>query len=153
VTILPGIPELQLFGTFDRGVPSKERVVLKPAIALDVGAYVVIAGARASPPYNLFSPLRDHMFWFGTTLLGPNDWIFLYTGHGSPSKFPTEDGSGQIYTSYWGHDLTIFHDPQVIPVIARLNGLLYEARPEAAAQPAPDYIGQLLALMNNPTPK
>lgn len=148
MTLLAGIAELQLFGVFDRGVPNKERVVLRPTVAMDIGAYVVIAGVRAPPPHNLISPLRDHMFWFGSGVLTANDWIFLYTGHGTPSKYPNAEGSGQIYTTYWGHDLTIFHDPQVIPAVVRLNGVQYEPRPEAAAQPAPDFASQFLALIN-----
>lgn len=151
MTVLAGIPELQLFGIIERGVPNKERVVLKPTIALDISPYVVFAAVRTAPGTDLISPLRDHMFWFGSAFLQPNDWIFLYTGHGTPSTFPASDGNGQVHTLYWGHSLTIFHDPQVIPAIARFNGLQYEARPGAAPQPAPDYARELLALINNPT--
>lgn len=136
MTLLPTIQEIQLFGVFDRGIPNKERVVLRPTIALDIGNYIVVLGASVPGPSELVTPLRDHMVWFGSGQLSQGDWIFLYTGHGTPSRFPTAGGKGQILTTYWKHDQTLFHDAQFVPVILRLSGLLMEARPTPAAQHA-----------------
>ena len=136
MTLLADIAELQLFGVFERGQPNKERVVLKPTITVDIGNYAVMVGARTPTAGNLIVPLRDHMFWFGSAFLTPNDWLFLYTGHGTPSRLPSPDQSGHLYICYWGHDQTIFHDAQIVPAVVRFNGIMIEARPAPAAQSA-----------------
>ena len=143
MTLLAGIAELQMVGVFDRGVPNKERVVLRANTVIDIGEFAVIVGVRTPPPADMIIPVRDHLFWFGTALVGANDWLFLYTGHGVPDRFPSATGPEQIYTSYWGHSETIFHDPQLIPAVVRFRSLLYKGRPAPASQPA---AGGLLSL-------
>jgi len=147
MTVLPDIPELQMIGVLDRGQANKERIVLKPKMALDIGNYAVLVGLR-TPTANFIMPLRDHLFWFGSGLVYPSDWLFLYTGHGVPSRLPYEPESGHLLTIYWGRDETVFHDPQVVPAIVKFSNILIEQRPQPQPQPPQTvpFLGALEAL-------
>ena|ERR1700722_3016835 len=128
------ISELQLLGVFERGIPNKEHVIIRPTIPLEMGSYALMVGARTLPPDDLVIPVRDFLFWFGTAILQSVDWIFVYTGHGTPIRIPTADSSGHIYICYWNHSQTIFHDPQYVPLLVRMNGVRFEPRPVPVAQ-------------------
>ena len=131
--LLPYIPELRL-DVADRGVPNRERIVLTPTAQVDMSPYALIAGARGHLP-GFASPLRDMFFWFGTGVVSPNDWIFLFTGSGNFAQSPRDDGRGMCWFFYWGKKTTIFHDPHIVPVLIRLNGLSIETPTPPPALP------------------
>lgn len=145
MTLLPDITELLLLPVFDRGVPNTERIVIKPQLALDIGNYGVLVGLRM-PGQDLVTPLRDQLFWFGTGMVYPTDWLFLYTGHGTPSRIPYE--SGHVMTVYWGRNETVFHDHQFVPAVVRFGSILVEQRPRPVPQPAAGLLAQ--AALENP---
>jgi hypothetical protein len=121
-TLLPVIPELALLGAFDRGVPNKERIVLKPQSVLDIGNYAIILGTRLLHTGTVV-PVRDAMFWFGSGTVSPDDWLFLFTGSGTPNFVPGPDNKGRLHLVYWGREHTLFHDPITEPVLWRLSGV------------------------------
>jgi len=135
-TLLPMVPELLLEGAFDRGVPNMERIVMRPRSTIDVGNYVVLLGLRVEGSA-FVTPVRDAMYWFGSATLSPDDWLFLYTGPGTPTKVPAVGAPGSLYLSYWNRPATILHDQKIVPVIARLGGIIIEPRPEPQIQGPP----------------
>jgi hypothetical protein len=135
-TLLPPIPELTLVGVFDRGVPNRERIVLKAETTIEVGNYAVVLGIRYLHT-GVFVPIQDAMFWFGSGAAVANDWLFLFTGSGTFNSIPNADGTGKIYLSYWGREHTLFHDPTTEAVLWRINGANFPPPPVALTQASP----------------
>jgi hypothetical protein len=122
---LPHIPELKLIGVFDAGVPRRERIVLKVEQRLDIGWYALALAMRAQPA-GTAQPLPDSLFWIGSGTVDPNDWFFIYTGAGSKTTMPAEGAHGKLFIEFWGRDVTVFHDSQIVPVLWRLSGVTIE---------------------------
>jgi hypothetical protein len=132
-TLLPNIEELSLLGAFDRGVPNKERIVIRSRSVVDIGNFAVVLGTRFLQTGNVV-PVKDTMFWFGSGTVSPDDWVFLYTGPGMPVVLPTEDHKGRLILVYWGREHTLFHDPVTEPVLWRLSGIEIPKPAEALPQ-------------------
>lgn len=124
-SFLPTIPELQLIGVLDPGVPGKERIVLKVEQKIDIGWYAIVVAIRGQPSGHS-TPMRDNMYWIGSGSVEPNDWFFLYTGSGTQTTIPADGVHGKLFIEFWGRPQTIFHDSLLIPVLWRLNGITVE---------------------------
>jgi hypothetical protein len=134
-SFLPLIPELQLLGVFDPGVPRRERIVLKVEAQIDIGWYAIILAIRGQPSGHI-APLRDSMYWIGSGSVQPNDWIFLFTGSGQQITLPAEGDHGKLFVEFWGREETVFHNSQIVPVLWRLSGITVEkADPTIPALP------------------
>jgi hypothetical protein len=124
-TFVPVITELAIAHVYEPGVPNKERIAIRVDAAVDLGSYAVVLGVR-SPGTQFITPIRDSMFWFGSGTVAVRDWIFVYTGSGTPTTVPPSadtPGVGNVYVLYWGRPQTAFHDPQVVPVLWRISGV------------------------------
>jgi hypothetical protein len=133
-TLIPTITEIRLVDVLERGVPNKERIALKVEATIDIGSYALVLGVRA-PGGAFITPIPDSMFWFGSATVNANDWIFVYTGSGTPSKVPPAGDVGNVYIIHWGRPHTVFHDPQIVPALWRISGLLFPPPPAALPQP------------------
>ena len=120
----PPIPEFELRGVYDAGVPNKERVILRVAQPIEMGNYALLLGVRSTPGHVV--PISNSAYWFGSASIPANDWVMVYTGAGQGTKVPTEDRKSTIWIGYWGRPQTVFHDKNVIPVLWRLNGIAIE---------------------------
>jgi len=134
VILLPQIPELELLGVADRGVPNRERVVLRSHGHVQMGGYALFLGIRSHAP-GFALPVRDSMFWLGDGPVRPDDWVIVFTGSGTPSNTQMPDAPGKIYLLYWGRPTTIFHDPQVVTMLLRLGGVSVEVPPTPLPAP------------------
>ena len=126
---LPTIPELTLLGAFERGVPNKERVVLRAEAPVDLGFYAVILGWRRAGNETQATPIADSMYWLNSTVIPANDWVFLFTGPGEPTVLRSNDQKSNLHIIYWNRPQTVFHDKHVIPVLWRLNGITIDKAP------------------------
>ena len=128
------IPELTLLGAYEHGVPNKERVVLRAEVPVDLGFFAVVLGLRNPSPEGalLATPLVDSMYWLGSTLIQAGDWVFLFTGPGTPTVTRSNDNRCNLHITFWNRPKTVFHDKRVIPLLWRLNGINIERTGTAA---------------------
>jgi hypothetical protein len=116
------LSELELWGVYDPGLPNLERIVLRVAEHVDMASFALIIG-RDLPGGNSL-PLQDNFFWFGNAFLNPGDWVFIYTGAGTPAfEQLAENSQNKIYTLYWNRKQTIFHMPYIRPVLIRMDAI------------------------------
>ena len=69
----------------------------------------------------LLSLIRDNLLWFGDALVQKGDWIFIYTGPGEPKASKLPNNQENIYSIHWGSDKTIFHHPDLVPILFRVD--------------------------------
>lgn len=99
----------------DRGVANRERISIKVNGYCDLGHYWLGLGIRQSQS-EIF-PLNDNIFWFGRGYVNVNDWIFLYTGSGTPRVNDIPNQSGKIYTLHWRRQNVLFQSSEVFPYL------------------------------------
>lgn len=131
--IVQGITELTVVGTFDRGVPNQERIVLRVNEILDLGQYGVMIGVRASAGSAI--PVHDNLFWFGDGIVNPGDWLFIYTGPGTPKFSTLPKSTDRMFTVHWGRATTLFESQELVPILFRVDAV--HVSNEIAALPAP----------------
>lgn len=118
--ILPSLSELLLYPVSDRGVPNSERIPILVQEHTDMGKFGVMLGRMNEN--SLATPYQDNLFWFGDGMVKPGDWIFLYTGNGTPKTddWHTPQGS-KIYSVHWGKSKTIFANSAIVPILFRTD--------------------------------
>lgn len=119
--LLPTIQEISILGVFERGVPNKERILLRPTEAINLGNYGLFIGKML--PNNMVFPYNDNFFWFNGLLVQPPSWIFIYTGPGEFEQSIIPSNGQQAYTYHWGRKLTVFDDPNLVPFLIRYGGI------------------------------
>ena len=128
------VPELEIRDVLQRGVPNQECIMIKPRVAVDMGSFAMFIGLRASVPRTV-TPVRDLFFWFGEGMVQPEDWVFLFTGTGTPARVPIEASSGHYIFVYWGRPATLLHDSMYAPFILRFDAIEIASPPLALPQP------------------
>lgn len=122
--ILPGIvTELHLYGVYDRGVSNKERILLKSQIPLNTAHYALLVGYRAPEPNAAFI-YNNFFYTMGDRWIDANTWLWIYTGSGS--EIVTQVDGQQMITTHWGNQYVLFTDPNVVPVLTKLHGIVVE---------------------------
>ena len=122
--ILVDISELYLVGAIERGVPNKERIVLRVAEAVNLGQFGVLLGVRVAP--GLAVPIKDNFFWFGDGMVAQGDWLFIYTGLGKPQVANVPNSPERIFTLYWGRKQVILQNENIVPILVRLDAAVVE---------------------------
>ena len=89
----------------DRGVPKKERLVLRILADTDIGEYAVFrtlttAGGEVSTSV-------EQSYWFVDKAVSVGDQVILYTKQGTPSEKVLENGH-TAHFFYWGHEDGVF---------------------------------------------
>ena len=109
------------FNVLDRGVPNQERICFKALQNLDLGKYFVGLGITKGP--NLVDPINDNSFWLGKGFVSTEDWIFLYTGVGTPRANDVPNQPYKIYTMHWGRQNVLFRSAEIVPFIYSIDGI------------------------------
>ncbi|MFN8693686.1 MAG: hypothetical protein ACK5XX_04700 [Holosporales bacterium] len=130
--ILQPLTELTVINVLERGVPNRESIAIRVEQHLNLASYGVFLGF-SSLYHGMATPLKDQFFWFGESMVKSNDWIFIYTGHGTPTNTLTSDGLASIYTVYWNRNTTLFHNSNVVPILFRMDAV--QVVPTAQALP------------------
>lgn len=131
--ILENLTELTIASVLDRGVPNKECIAIKANSPLNTMRYGVLLG-NAIPNTSTIFPIKDNYYWFGEGVLNAGDWIFLYTGSGSSRVSQSNDGLSQLYSLYWGRQMTMLYDSNVIPALFRMDAIQYIPASKALPQ-------------------
>lgn len=128
VALLEGLDDVATLQTFDRGIAGKERLLIRPHQFLQTAEYSVLLGLRAYRP-RVALPIRDCSFWLGNGIVGPDDYVFIYTGSGEATVMPSIDGKGHAYVMFWGRATTVFTDPNVVPMLVKIGAILIGESP------------------------
>ena len=120
----PPIFELSIVTLADPGVPNRERVVMRPTEAVDLGQFGMAAGVQQETNPYLVVPLTNNFFWFPSYVIEPPSWVFLYTGKGTQEITTVSGTSEAAYVFHWGGEVTIFNFREVVPVLFRQSGML-----------------------------
>lgn len=124
---------LKIVDVVDRGVGGKERVTIRVNSFCDLGHYWLGIGIKQSQ--NEIFPINDNLYWFGRGHVGPGDWIFLYTGLGSPRINDIPEQSGKIYTLHWQKQNVLFRSTEVFPYLINASTVSLPEKFEAPAIP------------------
>lgn len=131
---LPNIDTLTLVGVFDRGVPNRERIVLRALQSVEMAQYGIIVGWNDAGPDGPIRPFNDLFYWFGDGVVQPNETIFVYTGKGEARKTTVEGSNAPAYAVHWGKANTMFADSRVVPAIISMGQILVAKPPANAPQ-------------------
>ncbi|ACT50263.1 hypothetical protein [Methylovorus glucosotrophus] len=104
---------IEIFGVYDRGVPNKERVVLRVTQTLNLANYFLIVGLAHE---NNIWPFNDSFLWLtNIEVVGPA-WVFIYTGKGTPRVELEMNTKQPLHALYWGKEKVIF-DKDISPAL------------------------------------
>lgn len=123
--ILPTVFELAMVGVVDRGVPNRERIVLRPTENVNLHAFFLTLAVRAMN--GMVQPLQDNVFWFPELVVTPPSWVVVYTGPGTQQKTVMPDSHQLAHTLHWGKMHTVFDHPDIVPVVFALGAILLPA--------------------------
>lgn len=116
-------PDIEIFGTYDRGVANKERVVLRVTAPIRLSNYFLFLGyTNPSYPNNVW-PINDQFLWLNDTIMQVPGWIFVYTGKGAPSITQETITKQPAQSLYWNKDNVVLTDPNVTPTLACFSTL------------------------------
>ncbi len=117
---LEPILELEIVGIYDRGIPNKERVVLRPNMALNLQGFVLGAGWEF--PNGTVFPISDRTLFFTEQWIDVESWVVIYTGKGASlvSEMPTGETA---YTYHWGRSAVLFSNPRFTAFLARVSAI------------------------------
>jgi hypothetical protein len=123
---LDDVYELTLIGVGDRGVPEKERVILKneSKATISLAQFCVCLGVGGAS--SGARPIQDNFYWLGNMNLGPGTWLFLYTNPGSPTVTTSNIGNEPAVVLHWGRRTVLFSESDVVPILFRLGGVAVE---------------------------
>lgn len=120
--IVDPITELGIVGVYDRGIANQERIVLYANETVNMGKYGVMIGVRAVN--RTAFPIRDNLLWFGDGVVSKGDWIFIYTGPGTPRQTTLPNSEERLITVHWGQKETILGNKELLPILFRVDAVL-----------------------------
>lgn len=133
---------LRILDAANRGIPNIEHIVIRVERDFYIQNQWVGIGIRQ--PNDTIFPLNDNSLWLGTGWVNQGDWIFVYTGKGSPRTNPIPNQDNKIYTVHWNRERTLFSSPEIHPYL--LDGGIYLP---PSFQPR-DRLGELLGANSPP---
>lgn len=133
---------LQLHGVFDKGTPNRERICIHTHTDVNIKYYGLFLGLSVGR--NFAIPIPDNFFWFGDLSLNKGDWVFLYTGKGTFQSSTIPNGTAKLHTMFWNRDRTIFHDPNIVPILASFHDVQIDHY--SHANPLPTQTGTQLQM-------
>ena len=77
---------------------------------------------RYNDPHSAL-PYFDNLFWFGDGIVKSGDWLFIYTGSGTPASRKASNGLNDIYTLFWGRPTTLFAETSIAPILFRVDAV------------------------------
>lgn len=123
--------ELELFGIYDRGVPNRERIVLRAHRPVDLSNYALLLGIRGK--HGSIVPAPDQFQWLGATRVEGPAWVFVYTGPGQPTVTLETTTKEPAHSIYWNKPSVIFTDPQLIAALVYMSPVQIWAKDKTLA--------------------
>jgi hypothetical protein len=117
--MIPLISELSLTKVFDRGEPNNECIAIRVNETVEMAQFGILIGTAGSN--GMIIPHPDQFFWFGNAVAKSGDWIFVYTGGGTPRLSKATNGTNDVYTLFWNKPKTVLANSHVVPVLFKLG--------------------------------
>lgn len=134
--LFEGIPELELWGPYDRNMPNLERILLVARADINLGRYGLYLGLGDATRTAYL--LNDFFFWFGELEVVAGTWIFVYTGRGEMRFTKVANTDINCLVVHWNKPHTLFASDLIVPVLTRVGGVTVGAVPASAtALPKP----------------
>lgn len=119
--IVGDLPELNVVSILDRGVPNKECIAISVERTINLGQFGIMLGQQSADGTAV--PYFDHLFWFGDGVVNVGDWLFVFTGSGTPRKGKARNGTNDVFSVYWGKPTTVFASTIVAPILFRVDAV------------------------------
>ena len=107
-------PELEIFGVYDRGIPNKERIVLRANLDTNLSTYCLVLGFTGGNP-NIIFPVSDHFLWLGNIIAAQNSWIFIFTGPGTPAVTQEINTKFPVQNIFWNKRNVVLDNQDLTP--------------------------------------
>jgi hypothetical protein len=116
------VTDLTMYPVEERGKPNLERIAIYANETINTGCYgVMVSHVRAD---NSAIPFQDNLYWFGDGIINKGDWIFLYTGKGTPKADTWNEPPGaKIYSIHWGRAKTMFANTNIVPILFKVDAI------------------------------
>jgi hypothetical protein len=118
---------LKLFDVFDRGVPNKERLVLRAITPIDGSRFGIMVGLLLGSGNAI--PLFDNLFWLGNGTVNTDEWILIFTSAGTATTYIDEPSNSRVHQLYWGRKKVIFHNPDLVPMLFHVPRVVIGSAP------------------------
>lgn len=105
----------------NRGVPNQECIALKANHSVNMGQFGLMLGRYDQE--NSAVPYFDNLFWFGDSILRSDDWVFIYTGSGTPNENLAANGVNKVFNVFWGKPTTLFAESIISPILFRVDAV------------------------------
>ena len=127
--IVGDISELRMMGVFHRGTPNEERIVFKVNEPVNMGQFGIMLGIKQQAGYAI--PIKDNLYWFDDGYVNMGDWIFVYTGPGEARVADLPANKEKLYSLHWGRNRTILLQPEIVPILFRVDAVIVAAEMQA----------------------
>ena len=117
------IPELEIFGVYDRGEPNKERIVLRANLETNLSTYCLVLGFTGGSS-NIIFPIADHFLWLGNTIVAKNAWVFIFTGPGMSTVTQEENTKDPAHNIFWNKKNVVLDTLDLTPALLKINTVL-----------------------------
>lgn len=101
----------------DRGVPAKERLVLRVLADTDIGQYAVF---RTGVTEGNVTIGVANVFWFPDKPVAVGDLVVLYSKHGTQGEKVLE-GGGKAHFFYWGYQGSLWDANDKAAVVLHID--------------------------------
>ena len=119
--IVGEVSELTIASILNRGVPNQECVAISVKQYTNMGQFGMMLG-HFSPNVGA-QPYSDNLFWFGAGNVKLGDWLFVFTGSGTPSKSKAVNGINDLFSLFWGKPTTVFAQSSIVPILFRVDAV------------------------------
>jgi hypothetical protein len=124
------IEDLTIMAVLERGIPNKECVAIKANNNVNLGQYGLMLGISSGSGKGAW-PIKDNLLWFGEGWLKTDDWLFIYTGPGRAHSNAAPNTTQTWHSIHWDRKQTIFHLPQIVPILFRVDAVSVDDPPPA----------------------
>lgn len=128
------LPDIEIFGVYDRGIPNTERIVLKVNRLTSLKNYLLILGVTHPAHPEVIWPINDQMMWLSDISMDVEGWIFIYTGKGTPSISIEVNTSQPLHNLFWNRDNVLLSDPLISPALIQIGAVEIGNKPNKYLQ-------------------
>lgn len=115
------LPDIQIFGVYDRGVPNLERIVLRVNRTTNLAYYFLVLGYRGPVGADTVIPIPDQSLWLGSTYIEAPSWVFIYTGSGNSGISQEKQTKEPLHSLYWNRPQVILTHDDIVPALMHVD--------------------------------
>ena len=117
---LPNPIELEIVAIADRGIPNRERIILRPNTHLNLQGFIL--GIGWGFPDAIALPIADRVFFFTEQWIDVESWVVVYTGKGETMTSEMDTGE-TAYSFHWGRSSVMFSNPKITAFVIKMASI------------------------------